>query len=155
MAKVILGVVLGLMIGGGVSLAHSGGNALPKPLNCKYVTTGRRSFQQTNYACTLSTLPNPTLGAYEFRVPALDLDCTVNGESRTAGIDAAFACERLSLLDPSVVVKCTDGVLGSLSTYISVRRMEIDKPANCVPTTTPPYWKATTNSIHHVYYRNP
>jgi hypothetical protein len=52
-------------------------------------------------------------------------------------------------------VECNDGLFGSTTVVMTIRRFEVDKPQTCVTTTKDPYFKLTSDVTRHVYYRNP
>src|SRR4051794_26581848 len=129
--RFITGVVLGVAVTV-VATAFAGSTA-PSPIpapRCHVEST-------VSHACTFSALPVGALGQYTLNFPGIDLACIYGADEPSLSLAASLTCDRLSLNG----VRCNDGLLGSMSAVITVRRMEIDEPQTCVAKTAPPGFK--------------
>lgn len=138
MRLLFIGLLLGTAVGiGSMALAGAQGTSLPLP-SCKRDQVG-------SVICVIPRLPTGGVYRdYEIRVPSLDVTCSVTPESPNPNpqysTPKAISCDRLSV-DP---LKCNDGVFGSLSVFITIRRIEVDTPQRCVLTTANPGYKLTS-----------
>lgn len=103
------------------------------------------------WSCVLPRFTTDNYRSYSVKIPGLDLSCLYSPEDDIVGSAEGFSCDRLSM----DATKCYDGVLGSLSTFITIRRMEVDTPPRCVTTSAKPGYKITRGYVPDVYYRNP
>ena len=90
---------------------------------------------------------------FELRLPVIDLKCDAAAADLADNIPPTLYCNRLST--PDLTLRCIDGVLGSLTVDMSLRRFETESSQTCVTRSAPPYYKLTSGITRHTFFRNP
>ncbi|HEU5371099.1 MAG TPA: hypothetical protein VFU51_01790 [Gaiellaceae bacterium] len=136
---------------GGFQAAQGGGSKPPATCVTKVLGSGYSS--QTTYVCTVTKMPGLRQTAFELRLPAIDLRCDALGADLADNIPPGLSCDRLSV--PEVPIRCRDGVLGSMTVFMSLRHVETESSQTCVTRARAPYYKVTRGIESHVFVRNP